>query len=82
VKLLAVIVCTVGLCLTWLSIELQPEIAGPKKTFQYVPSTQPTGFPKTQSTGVDKKSLIIQQDVNCWLGGVVGATCGSDRTYL
>jgi hypothetical protein len=58
----------------------QPEINSPNKKFRYVPNTQPTGIPFTP-TRIDKTSLIMQQNVNCWLA-VVGATCGLERTYL
>lgn len=63
-----------------LMVYVQPEINSPNSKFKYVPSTQPTGVPFTP-TRIDKTSLIMQQNVNCWLA-VVGATCGLERTYL
>lgn len=67
-KLLAVILCTLGCCMAWLSWQLQPEIVGPKKAFQTVPSTKVTSHPTVRSS-VDKAALIIQQNPNCrWVG--------------
>lgn len=80
-KTLAAIVFTLGASLTLLGVMLQPEIAETKKPFVYVPSTTPSGVPGVRPT-LDLTTLIIQQSVNCWLGGLPGATCGPERTYL
>lgn len=69
-----------GLVMTVAS--LTPQIVGDKSQFQYVPSTRVTGTPNIWKP-VPKENLIIQQNVNCWLGGQPGATChGSVRTYV
>jgi hypothetical protein len=71
-----------GLVMTVAS--LTPQIVGDKSQFQYVPSTQPTApYVERVWEKPDVNKLIIQQNVNCWLGGQPGATChGSVRTYV
>lgn len=64
-----------------LLLSLQPQITGGETPFRIDPNVQPTGFPKPHPA-VDKEKLIIQQNVNCWLGGIPGATCGPERTYV
>lgn len=62
----------------------QPKIVAPDSPFKYTPATRPT----TSGTSlivpsVDKSKMIIQQNVNCWLGGQPGATCNPGiRTYV
>lgn len=41
--------------------------------------TAHSGAPGTPP--ISKPELIIQQNVNCWIG-VPGATCGPERTYV
>jgi len=64
-----------------LVFSLQPQIAGGDQTFRTDPTVQQTGAPKPPLL-IDKTTLIIQQNVNCWLGGNPGMTCGAERTYL
>lgn len=70
----------IGLSVIIVGVKAQPEIAVPKKHFQYVPSTQVTGTPAAPQI-LDKATLIIQQNNQCWIG-VPGATCGPERTYV
>jgi hypothetical protein len=62
----------------------QPKIVAPERPFKVVPSTQPTATASVpRNVRIDKSKLIIQQNVNCWLGGQPGATCNPGiRTYV
>jgi hypothetical protein len=63
-----------------LLIALTPDIQGAPAQHR-TPATGPTTVPKPP-VHLDKTTLIIQQDVDCWLGGAPGATCGMvERTY-
>lgn len=45
------------------------------------PVPQPTPNSAPMPPSVDKKTLIIEQNYNCWLA-IPGATCGPERTFL
>lgn len=64
-----------------LFLSLQPQINEPDGTFRVDPNVRPTGAPSLPLP-LRKEELIIQQNVNCWLGGQPGKTCGPERTYI
>jgi hypothetical protein len=58
-----------------------PDIQGAPAHHRRLPASGPTTVPKPP-VHLDKASLIIMQDVDCWRNGVPGATCGMiERTY-
>lgn len=73
-----------GIASLWLVLAaLTPQIHPPEGSG---PPTRPQPVRTAHSDApvhppIDKRKLIIMQNVNCWLGGQPGATCGPERTY-